>query len=120
MHRARATEVALREQLARHEAEASLTERHGSVSELLVPIRETLSRYDAALGELGRAQARVAGQITERLDAVTLAGETLRHETQQLSQALRAPVCVGNGANCSCGGCVNWPACWPTVTSNHR
>ncbi|BAH37328.1 MAG TPA: DNA recombination protein RmuC [Gemmatimonas aurantiaca] len=89
--RARATEVALREQLARHEAEASLTERHGSVSELLVPIRETLSRYDAALGELGRAQARVAGQITERLDAVTLAGETLRHETQQLSQALRAP-----------------------------
>ncbi len=89
--RGRATEVALREQLARHEAEASITERHGNVSELLLPIRETLSRYDAAFGELGRAQARVAGQITERLDAVTLAGETLRHETQQLSQALRAP-----------------------------
>ena len=83
--------MALREQLARHEAEAEITTRHGNVADLLMPIRETLTRYDAALTQLGQAQARVAGQIGERLDAVTLAGESLRHETQQLSQALRAP-----------------------------
>lgn len=89
--RARTTEMILREQLARHEAEAEITTRHGNVADLLMPIRETLTRYDAALTQLGQAQARVAGQIGERLDAVTLAGESLRHETQQLSQALRAP-----------------------------
>ena len=93
--RARATETALREQLARHEAEASLTARHGNVAELLAPIRDTLARYDEVLAQLGRAQAQVAGQIGERLDAVVLSGESLRRETQQLSQALRAPTVRG-------------------------
>jgi len=81
----------VREALARHEAESSLTARHGNVSELLAPIRETLVRYDETLGQLGRSQAQVAGAIGERLDAVSLAGEALRRETQQLSRALRAP-----------------------------
>lgn len=81
----------VREALARHEAESSLTARHGNVSELLAPIRETLARYDDTLGQIGRAQAQTAGAIGERLDAVSLAGEALRRETQQLSQALRAP-----------------------------
>jgi DNA recombination protein RmuC len=93
--RARATEMALREQVARHEAESALTARHGNVAELLAPIRDTLSRYDDALAQLGRAQAQVAGQIGERLDAVVLSGESLRRETQQLSQALRAPTVRG-------------------------
>lgn len=81
----------VREALARHEAESSLTARHGNVSELLAPIRETLARYDETLGHMGRSQAQVAGAIGERLDAVAIAGEALRRETQQLSQALRAP-----------------------------
>jgi DNA recombination protein RmuC len=89
--RARATETVLREQLARHEAERALTMRHGNVAELLAPIRDTLARYDEVLAQLGRAQAQVAGQIGERLDAVVLSGESLRRETQQLSQALRSP-----------------------------
>ncbi len=70
--RARASETSLREQLARHEAEAQLTARHGNVAELLAPIRDTLVRYDDALVQLGRAQAHVAGQIGERLEAVVL------------------------------------------------
>jgi len=86
------TETAkLRELLARHETEASLTQRHGNIAELLSPIRETLARYDAVLDQMGKSQAHVAGAIGERLDAVALAGESLRRETQQLSQALRAP-----------------------------
>jgi DNA recombination protein RmuC len=93
--RARVTEMTLREQLARHETEATLTARHGNVAELLSPIRETLSRYDEVLAQLGRAQAQVAGAIGERLDAVVLSGESLRRETQQLSQALRAPTVRG-------------------------
>lgn len=88
-------EAGLRERLARHEAEAQLTARHGNVAELLAPMRETLARYDEALAQLGRAQAQVAGQIGERLDQVTHAGESLRRETQQLSQALRAPTVRG-------------------------
>ena len=94
-NRARASETVLREQLARHEAEAQFTARHGNVAELLAPIRDTLVRYDDALAQLGRAQAQVAGQIGERLEAVVLSGEQLRRETQQLSQALRAPTVRG-------------------------
>ena len=93
--RARSEETVLRERLARHEAEAALTARHGNVAELLAPIRDTLTRYDEALGQLGRAQAQVAGQIGERLESVVLSGEQLRRETQQLSQALRAPTVRG-------------------------
>ncbi|MCA2985914.1 DNA recombination protein RmuC [Gemmatimonas sp.] len=93
--RARSEETVLRERLARHEAEAALTARHGNVAELLAPIRDTLMRYDEALGQLGRAQAQVAGQIGERLESVVLSGEQLRRETQQLSQALRAPTVRG-------------------------
>ena len=93
--KARSTEMSLREQLARHETEATLTLRHGNVADLLAPIRDTLARYDDVLAQMGRAQAQVAGAIGERLDAVTLAGESLRRETQQLSQALRAPTVRG-------------------------
>lgn len=89
------SEAPLRAQLARHEAEAQLSSRHGNVAELLAPIRETLTRYDEAIAQLGRAQAQVAGQIGERLEAVALSGEALRRETQQLSQALRAPTVRG-------------------------
>lgn len=88
---ARLRESALELQLARHETEARLTERTGNVAELLGPIRDTLARYDDVLNAMGRAQAATAGAIGEKLDAVALGGEALRHETQQLSRALRAP-----------------------------
>ncbi len=82
----------VREALARHEAESSLTARHGKIQRQRVVLqRDTLARYDETLGQIGRAQAQTAGAIGERLDAVSLAGEALRRETQQLSQALRAP-----------------------------
>ena len=93
--RARIDAGPLRDALARHEAEAALTLRHGNVADLLSPIRDTLARYDDVLGQMGRSQARTAGAIGERLDAVALAGESLRRETQQLAQALRSPTVRG-------------------------
>src|SRR5215218_4489279 len=54
--RANSELAVLREAIARHETEASLTERHGNVAELLGPIRETLARYDDVLGQMGRSQ----------------------------------------------------------------
>jgi DNA recombination protein RmuC len=81
----------LRDALARHETEATLTERHGNVAELLGPIRDTLTRYDDVLRQMGRSQAQSAGAIGQRLDAVALAGEALRKETQTLANALRSP-----------------------------
>ncbi len=93
--RARADAGPMRDALARHEAEAALTLRHGNVADLLSPIRDTLARYDDVLGQMGRSQARTAGAIGERLDAVALAGESLRRETQQLAQALRSPTVRG-------------------------
>ena len=89
--RGNADVATLREAVARHETAAALTERHGNVAELLAPIRETLSRYDDVFAQMSRTQAETAGAIGERLDAVALVGEGLRHETQKLSQALRAP-----------------------------
>lgn len=92
---ARTDMTALRESVARHEAESDLTARHGNVAALLAPIQETLVRYDEVLTQLGRAQAQSAGAIGERLEAVALAGEGLRAETQRLAQALRAPTVRG-------------------------
>lgn len=92
---ARERESALRQQLARLEGEAAALGRQGNVGELLAPIRETLSRTDAALTRLGHTQAEVAGKIGERLEAVLKGGEALVRETQQLSQALRAPAVRG-------------------------
>ena len=88
---ARLREGALRESLARHEAESELTQRHGNIADMLGPIRDTLARYDDVLNSMGQSQARVAGAIGERLEAVAISGEALRRETQNLSQALRAP-----------------------------
>jgi len=125
-NRARASETVLREQLARHEAEAQLTARHGNVAELLAPIRETLVRYDDALAQLGRAQAQVAGQIGERLEAVVLSGEQLRRETQQLSQALRAPTVRGQWGEmqlrrvCELAGMLAYCDFEPQVTVRHE
>lgn len=92
---ARSDMAVLRESVARHEAEADITERHGNVAELLAPIHETLARYNDVLVNLGRAQAQTSGAIGERLEAVALAGESLRSETQRLAQALRAPTVRG-------------------------
>ena len=88
---ARLNEATLRESLARHEAEATLTARHGNIAELLNPIRETLTRYDDVLVAMGKSQAQTAGAIGEQLHTVALTGDALRLETQKLSQALRAP-----------------------------
>lgn len=124
--RARERETTLREQLARHEAEAALTARHGTMAELLAPIRETLVRYDEALAHLGRAQAQVAGQIGERLEAVVLSGEQLRRETQQLSQALRAPTVRGQWGEmqlrrvCELAGMLAYCDFEPQVTVRHE
>lgn len=85
----------LREAVVRQETTADLTERHGNVAELLQPIRDTLSRTNEQLLRIGRAQAESHGAIGERLDAVALVGESLRHETQRLAQALRAPAVRG-------------------------
>ena len=125
-NRARASETVLREQLARHEAEAQLTARHGNVADLLAPIRDTLVRYDDALAQLGRAQAQVAGQIGERLEAVVLSGEQLRRETQQLSQALRAPTVRGQWGEmqlrrvCELAGMLAYCDFEPQVTVRHE
>ena len=87
----RLAEGTLRESLARHEAEAALTARHGNVADLLNPIRDTLARYDDVLNAMGKSQAQTAGAIGEQLNNVALSGDALRRETQKLSQALRAP-----------------------------
>jgi len=85
----------LREAVVRQETAADLTERHGNVADLLQPIRDTLSRTNEQLVRIGRAQAESNGAIGERLHAVALVGESLRDETQRLSQALRAPTVRG-------------------------
>lgn len=124
--RARVGETTLREQLARHEAEAQLTARHGNLTELLAPIRDTLGRYDEALAQLGRAQAQVAGEIGARLASVVASGEQLRHETQQLSQALRAPTVRGQWGElqlrrvCELAGMLAYCDFEPQVTVRHE
>ena len=85
-------------QLARSElekvraaAQSELQQKETAIGALLAPIREGLEKYDHKLHEIERSRAETFGAITQRLDSVSLASDTLRSETQNLVKALRSP-----------------------------
>ena len=85
-------------QLARAELEkiraashADLEQRQTAIDALLAPIREGLEKYDQKLQAIERSRAESFGAITQRLDSVSLASDTLRSETRNLVKALGSP-----------------------------
>ena len=64
--------------------------RTASLDALLVPVREGLARYDAALQTIERDRTRSFATLSERLDQIARASDGLRGETATLSRALRS------------------------------
>jgi DNA recombination protein RmuC len=79
----------------RAESQADLAHRGHAIEELLAPIRDGLSKYDAKLVEIERSRSETFGALAERLAQVTSASEALRGETGNLVKALRAPAVRG-------------------------
>lgn len=64
--------------------------RQKAIDDLLAPIREGLSAYDGKLQEIERQRTASFASLTERLDHVARASDTLRTETASLNRALRS------------------------------
>lgn len=90
-----------RRRLERTEAElanqgnAFQSAKEKTLEDFLVPIKESLSKYDATLTAMEQARATTFGALTERLESVARASNSLKSETRNLVTALRAPTVRG-------------------------
>jgi DNA recombination protein RmuC len=74
-------------QLAHGELEA----RTRDIDNLVRPLRESLEKVDARIGDLEKARALAYGTLTEQVRALAQAQLALQTETHNLARALRAP-----------------------------
>ena len=82
-----------KENFSRHqsEAEARLTAKETSFSNLIKPIKETLDKTDDQLRKLEKDRRETYGSISQYLDNMAKAQAGLQTETRNLVQALRRP-----------------------------
>ncbi len=76
-------------------ARADLTQRERSIEHLVKPLRESLEKVDAQVGQLEQARAQAYGSLAQRLQSLAATQESLRAETASLVGALRAPTVRG-------------------------
>lgn len=73
------------------EAEASIEKRTAAVEALVKPIGQTLEATRAKLESIEKSRVESFAMLSERMEAVTLAGRGLREETSKLTKALSRP-----------------------------
>jgi DNA recombination protein RmuC len=76
-------------------AKEDLGRREQAVEQMLLPIRETLHRFDGQLRGLETARTEAYGAVTTQLRALAETQRELRQETSSLVGALRAPAVRG-------------------------
>jgi DNA recombination protein RmuC len=76
-------------------ARADLSQRERSIEELVKPLRESLQKVDAQVGQLEQARAQAYGSLAQQLQSLASTQESLRAETASLVGALRAPTVRG-------------------------
>jgi len=78
--------------LTRHReaAGAGLEANRAQLAELIAPMRETLSQYEAKLGEVERVRAEGYGQLTQLLDQVAKGQDRVSGATAKLENVLRS------------------------------
>ena len=77
------------------DASKDLDGRKKAIDDLVAPIRESLGKVDERIGVVEKERAGHYAALAKQLELVTGAQEQLRHETANLSQALRAPTVRG-------------------------
>jgi DNA recombination protein RmuC len=72
-----------------------LTQRQQAIDGLVKPLRESLEKVDAKIGELEKVRASAYGQLSEQLKSLGTAQTSLQAEAARLSTALRSTTTAG-------------------------
>jgi DNA recombination protein RmuC len=73
-----------------------LEQRKQAVESLVKPLRESLDKVDAKIGEIEKARAGAYGALGEQLKALNMAQVQLQSEAARLSTALRSTTYAGS------------------------
>ncbi|MHA3773475.1 DNA recombination protein RmuC [Verrucomicrobiota bacterium sgz303538] len=76
-------------------AKGELEKRQQAVDAIVQPVRESLEKVDARIGELEKARVGAYESLSEQVRALAETQHQLRTETGQLVRALRSPVVRG-------------------------
>jgi DNA recombination protein RmuC len=99
-----------RTELAKHQqtATAELDKKQTAVDELLKPIRETLQKLEVGTRELENKREGAYATVLSEIQNIQKTHESLRKETTQLVQALRAPKVRGNWGELQLQRCIEF------------
>jgi len=73
------------------EAQGELTQKEKSIENMLMPVKEALTRTDHHLRELEKERKEAYGSLTKHLESMAQTQLLLQGETRNLVQALRRP-----------------------------
>lgn len=89
-------------------ANRELSAKEESIQKLLSPVRETLGKMEAQTQQLETKRAEAYAEVLTEIKNIQKTHETLRLETTQLVQALRAPKARGNWGELQLKRCVEF------------
>ncbi|MHB1022443.1 MAG: DNA recombination protein RmuC [Acidobacteriaceae bacterium] len=89
-------------------ATAELDKKQTAVDELLKPIRETLQKLETGTRELENKREGAYANVLSEIQNIQKTHESLRKETTQLVQALRAPKVRGNWGELQLRLCIEF------------
>jgi DNA recombination protein RmuC len=77
------------------EAKGDLEKRQAAIDQTLKPVRESLEKVDAKIGELEKSRAGAYAALNEQVKTLSEGQAALRSETTNLVNALRSPTVRG-------------------------
>ena len=89
-------------------ANRELSAKEQSIEKLLSPVRETLGKMEAQTQQLETRRAEAYTEVLTEIKNIQKTHETLRQETTQLVQALRAPKARGNWGELQLKRCIEF------------
>lgn len=76
---------------ARREATTDIDTRKKAIEDLLAPLARTIDQVERELRQAERHRLESSAQLLERIGSLDAAGQSLRHETARLVDALKRP-----------------------------